>query len=662
MLNWKKKHITPIGLDLGTNAIRGVQLARNTDAIHIYSALEVKSPLTESQDTPNDVDLSDDQTPHLAMIEQLISMGGFKGRNVTIHCPVTRLDMRPVFLPSGAEGLPDHAIRGAIQHQLAEHIPFPIDQAAIDYHILDHDAKSGQLHLIAVTADGAWIEKQINILKSVHLNCTAVLPMPHALAHLIYSKVLDNNHTTINHDQQNPPEPNELSTDPSGSLTGLLDIGYTGSTLIVLLDQCPLFCRRFPFSGNEMTSLLSQHLMIDLPQAEHLKIEFGLYNHKQSSQNESPAMSDCITNNRFNANISKTIFTALQTRLDEFIEGLIRSLNYVIAQNRNASMSRLLLSGTASHLPRLSDYMSDQLEIPVEPVSHFLLDEINTSLPGSRAFSGSWCMATALALASLPESAKRIAAKSRDQQTDTIPTKVTNSTPEVLENAELSDVNRLLDDVTQPFAKPESGATEGILSTEPPQTSEDPLADQSDDPTPPVSTPPMTTPDADESEQKEIPEIAESVSDIADDLNDLEEQETPETFPAAQDETSESSETSFEAETDKTEYIKVADPEINDLLDQVSDQLSEINKDVRSVTKETTKITETTHDTVVEEPEETVAFSQPEAKELVDEFDAALNNYNQMEVNKVSKEMMGFAAVMTTMVIMVITALILYII
>ena len=80
------------------------------------------------------------------------------------------------------------------------------------------------------------------------------------------------------------------------------------------------------------------------------------------------------------------------------MEALVRSLNYVIAQNRGSRLEKIVLSGTASHLKKLECYLSDKLGIPVERMQNRLLSEISEQIPESRGQSGRWATALGLAL------------------------------------------------------------------------------------------------------------------------------------------------------------------------------------------------------------------------------------------------------------------------
>ncbi|MCK4628636.1 MAG: rod shape-determining protein, partial [Sedimentisphaerales bacterium] len=97
--------------------------------------------------------------------------------------------------------------------------------------------------------------------------------------------------------------------------------------------------------------------------------------------------------------ISKTIFAALQADLNEYVEAVIRTLNYVIAEQNNARLDRILLSGSAGIMSNLDQFLKEYFELPVVHIAHPLLDEITRYLPSTRRNIGSWTTALGLALA-----------------------------------------------------------------------------------------------------------------------------------------------------------------------------------------------------------------------------------------------------------------------
>jgi Tfp pilus assembly PilM family ATPase len=403
MFNFRYKKYSPIGLDLGTRAFRAVQLQRQKDDLHIHAALEVERP--DDQLLPNQDENTDNLAEHVSQIEHLLERGGFVGRQVVLHCPADKLDLRPLKLPGGATSLPRQAILGAIQLQVAGHLPFPVEQAVFDYYPIEDGIEKDHITVMAVTADGQWIKERVRLLQAISLQCVQVDAFPCVLARLTPGDTVNRiafSRGQIPQTQENPK--------PEEKVIAYLDMGYRGSTLIVRNQIGPIFCRRFSLGGKELTELLSQRLLVDYQKAERLKKSYGLNcqtrrlrlnTHAADAENSTMDTGTAVleADPQPAMEIAKTIYAALQHDLGNYVEGLIRALNYVIHELNGTPLEKVVLCGSASHLNHLDIFLQDQFEIPVQRCSHPLLEEIMDSSPSTRAFSGSWTTALGLALA-----------------------------------------------------------------------------------------------------------------------------------------------------------------------------------------------------------------------------------------------------------------------
>ena len=390
------------------------------DTLHVHAALEIPFPdgfvaEPESFDAAESLSLT-----------RLIDRGGFIGRGVILNCPLEKMDVRPVTLPSPPTGLPRAAVLGAVKLQIAGHLSFPLERAVFDYVLVDQNTRKDKMTVLAFAADGAWITHRINLLRSLGLQCVAVDAMPCTLARLArynnynhdnrhdrFSRpVSENSDVALAAEQDKTPGQSREQTDDI--LIGVLDIGFYGSTLVVCGPRGPIFCRRFQLGGRGLTQALAQRLMIDERLAEKLKIAYGIDSQsrrlrssdvredKTDFRSAQGGVAVATVENetaRTGNEISKTIFAALQTDLNEYVEALIRTLNYVIAEQGSARLDRILLSGSAGVMGNLDQFLNEYFELPVVHIANPLLDEITRYLPSTRCNIGSWTTALGLALA-----------------------------------------------------------------------------------------------------------------------------------------------------------------------------------------------------------------------------------------------------------------------
>ncbi len=418
MVNWLKPKYSAIGMDLGRTAIRAVQLRRRDHRLQIYSAWELKNnglcdPGWGSYSEP-----IFDETQVISQIKRLRESGGFIGRDVVIHCPAEKLDMRPVDLPAGKEGLPRDAVLGALRLQMGGHLPFPMEQAVFDYLPRPNGDRPGSIRIMAITADGQWIKERIHWIESAGMHCIGVDALPCVMSRL--STFSGGSEGFFEAPASSAPDPQE-STDSKCLLRAVLDIGYSGSTLTAHDSQGPLFCRRFALGGREMSEILAQRLTVDFGRAEQFKRRFGIDCNSRrlclagavadtreeraegNGQGEETYYQPSDPSPEQDQEIGKTIFAALQSELRAYVEGLTRSLNYVITNYPGARLQKIYLTGAGAHTRNLDRYLTDQFELPVQVLGHRLLSELTDSLPATRAQGGNWTTALGLSLHQMEE-------------------------------------------------------------------------------------------------------------------------------------------------------------------------------------------------------------------------------------------------------------------
>lgn len=400
MVSLTRKKYSPIGLDLGRTAIRGVQLLTHGQSVHVHTALEltcddelIYEPIIDTDTEDPQTQDQDNQTKPPDQLKRLIDQGGFVGRDVVLHCPADKLDLRPIEIPAGPEGLPREAILGVLRLKIADYLPFPVEQAVFDYFLMSHDIDRGHLTVMAISAHSTWIETRIKMVESIGLCCVAVDALPCALARLTTDQKTEPSNDENESEEENAPRRGNV-------LTAMLDIGLSGSTLIVQNDRHPLFCRRFHLGGSQLTDALAQRLALEFKQAERLKLAYGLDSRSRRLRTGDDAQTTDNSNDTDSDEIAKTIYAALGPDLNEYVEGLLRSLNYVIAEHNGAGLNKIVLCGSAGHTRNLNQFLQSQFNVPVEIVSHPLLTEISDQLPRTRAQQGSWATALSLAMTS----------------------------------------------------------------------------------------------------------------------------------------------------------------------------------------------------------------------------------------------------------------------
>ena len=419
MSSVQRNRFLPIGLDLGTTSVRAVQLCRRANALAVHAALEVTPAETESPppnqdpvapDPYNQPETTTDPTTE-ALTDQLHRLAAypvFHGREVILHCPASKLDLRPVQLPCGPEGLSREAILGVIKLQTGPHSGATAHEVVCDYYLADHDQARGRMTVIAITADAAWIKSRISLAQAAGWNCLAVESLPAALSRLVAAPPLSHEPTS----DEAPGETNapEQLDHPRDWLIALLDIGFHGSTLVVRNQNGPVMCRSFPFGAQLMRDTIAQRLAVPPAYAEKLRTAHGFEFRSVAPAclqpahavatiaPDPPAPQPAPQSSPHDPQISRAIYDAVHDHLVDFAEGLTRALNYIINEYRAAELHRITVCGAPAHTRNLAAFLADQFELPVDCIDHPLLPQITSFLPPSRVLPGIWSTALGLAL------------------------------------------------------------------------------------------------------------------------------------------------------------------------------------------------------------------------------------------------------------------------
>ncbi len=126
----------------------------------------------------------------------------------------------------------------------------------------------------------------------------------------------------------------------------ILDIGATRSCLIIYDNEVAQFSISIPFSGEDITSAISQQMHCSHDEAEEMKTKIGLqYNQRQNQ-----------------------VWTIISDTSKELIADIKNALNFYYTHFTNAhKINRIIMCGGGTNLPRLDRVISSELKIIARP-------------------------------------------------------------------------------------------------------------------------------------------------------------------------------------------------------------------------------------------------------------------------------------------------------
>src|ERR671922_51297 len=164
---------TRIGLDIGSTAVRAAELTEGTPPAVIRAA---QVPLQPGAVENGEVREADAVAEGL---RELWARGGFKSRRVYMGVGNQRVVVREVALPS----MPEKELRQSLGFQVQEFIPMPVDEAVLDFHVIEETEIEGRqmVRLLLVAAQKAMVDTLVAAATSAKLEPLGLDLVPFAL-------------------------------------------------------------------------------------------------------------------------------------------------------------------------------------------------------------------------------------------------------------------------------------------------------------------------------------------------------------------------------------------------------------------------------------------------------------------------------------------------
>jgi type IV pilus assembly protein PilM len=316
-----------VGLDIGTHAVRAAEMVLGRgDQATLNRFGQVALPLGAVRDGE-----VVDPPAVAAAIRRLWSEVGFKGRDVIVGVANQRVIVRHAELPAMAE----EDLRSALRYQVQELIPIPVDEAILDFQILEQFVGPDQqpmMRILLVAAQRDMVRSLLAAVDGAGLSPSLVDVIPFALIRALAT-------------------PEITFGDAEPATEAIVCVGGGVTNVVVHERGVPRFVRILITGGNEITEAIASELHIDPDTAEDLKRRADV-----SSTDELEARAGRITTDR----------------LSPFVEEVRGSIDYYRAQAVDGDVSRVLLTGGGSQVPGLADRLRQVLSVPVD-LGHPLL-------------------------------------------------------------------------------------------------------------------------------------------------------------------------------------------------------------------------------------------------------------------------------------------------
>jgi type IV pilus assembly protein PilM len=341
---------TVVGLDIGGSGVRAAEIVPGRrPSLRRYASVALTEGVISSG-------LVVDPDALTAALRKLWVQGRFSTKDVTVGLANNGVLVRQMDL----DWMPAEDFRKALRYQVADALPVPVDEANLDYYLLDEiepDPENPQqqrkiARVMLVAAGREMVDTFVHSIQAAGLSPVRVDLLPFALVRAV-SPIID----------------------PLSPLEAIVDIGADTVVVVVHQGGRPRFVRTLAgHGGHAMTQALMDRYEWTWEEAERTKITVGLVDREPLAEpTGSESFLDDLTDTTIQPRVRRQDHPA-QTVIGEQVASLVAELGatldyFTSSAGTDGTLARLLLTGLAADLGGLDEMLERQLEVPVEHLS-----------------------------------------------------------------------------------------------------------------------------------------------------------------------------------------------------------------------------------------------------------------------------------------------------
>jgi len=387
MINWKMKTRIqqPIGLDIGHNSIKMIQLAVNAGHVSVLAADKVRI------DPRINGDVQQRRSFIVSKIKQMLAEGNFRGKKVISCLPNDILKITSLRLAE----VENERIEQALRKEVIQRFGLDPDKDAVDY-VLVGDVRQGdeiKSELVLFAADNDSIKKHIELLEEAGLRPVGIDVVPCALFRSFERSLRrqeDRERTMV-----------------------FVDVGSRFTTVVFSHGREISFVKQISVGGENFNKEIATKLGISVNEAEMLRGKLRMEKTANagrdlgaSSQSEDGCGSYADSENReaalenLDASTRQVMVDAINAVAEQLAGEISLCFRYYTVTFRGKRVERAVFSGGEAYEKILLNVLKRQLAVEIEmaqPLKGF--DLMNLSFDSDeRGLLCEWAVAVGLGL------------------------------------------------------------------------------------------------------------------------------------------------------------------------------------------------------------------------------------------------------------------------
>jgi type IV pilus assembly protein PilM len=354
-----------IGLDIGTSSVKLVQLTpkgKDHWTLHACAVQDLSAEAVEEIDS--------ELRPAVVAetVRKALKDSRAVGKRVVSAVSGDAVIVRYVKLPF----MDLKELGNVISYEAEQHIPLPVDQVVLDYHVLGTVEEENQkkLEILLVAAKHEMIDEHLAMLAGAKLKPSVVD---------VDSFAMENAYLA-NYGVE------------KGETVALVNIGAKITTINIIEEGVSHLTRDFLVAGNQFTKQMQSELSLGFAQAEELKRQQG----QVAVESDEILLTRMPDKDDRSMAISEAVTPVLNKMLSEFR----RSFDFYENSIKKRPVSKVVLCGGGARLKNIEKFFADKLGIPTEIGDPFKRIEIPKGLDaeGLRALGPALMVGVGLAL------------------------------------------------------------------------------------------------------------------------------------------------------------------------------------------------------------------------------------------------------------------------
>jgi type IV pilus assembly protein PilM len=356
MLEFLKTKTSPIGLDVGSNSIKMLQLESGSDKPAVIAADEAHL----GPEIGDDPQAARDAT--VAAIKEILARGHFQKRKVISCLPSSKLIIKSLRLDT----FDDEEIEKTIKSGIIERFGLKTDTHEVRFfsagNIRQGDEVKNEVILFAI--DKESLREHVELLEQAGVTPVAIDTVPCALFRSLQRSL----RRTADREKANV----------------FVDVGSSHTTVIIGKGGEIIFAKQIDIAGEQINRQVASKLGIGLDEAVHLRNK--LRNKAEAGEIE-PAM-------------QQVVIDSMHLVIDELAREISLCFRYYAVTFRGQRPSQVVFAGGEAYEQTLIDALRRHLNVEIgvtEPLRGFDLSRVEFPAD-KRAMLCEWAVATGLCL------------------------------------------------------------------------------------------------------------------------------------------------------------------------------------------------------------------------------------------------------------------------